>query len=60
MKKLNNPNPSKVIIIPQTPQNNKSEEEAPQGNTPTMTQAPPQGPAEQEACTEMAAEEDAE
>ena len=60
MKKLNNPNPSKVIIIPQTPQNNKSEEEAPQGNTPTMTQAPPLGPAEEEASAEIDAEEEAE
>lgn len=57
MKKPINPNPSKVIIIPQTPQNNNMEEEAPQGNTPTMTQAPPQGPAQQEASAETVAEE---
>ena len=42
-------NPSKVIIIPQTPQNNSKQEECPQGNTPSENQVPPQAPAQQKA-----------
>ena len=54
MKKTN---PSKVIIIPQTPQNNnKMEEQAPQANAPVEAPAP-QGPAQQQAKAEIAEEE---
>ena len=59
MKKPVNPNPSKVIIIPQTPQNNR-EEVAPQENAPMETQAPVSTPttAPQQAKAEVAEEED--
>ena len=49
--------PSKVIIIPQTPQNNPKQVEAPKTNTPVEAPAPPQGPAQQEASAETAEEE---
>ena len=41
---MKKPNPSKVIIIPQTPQNNNMEQEAPQEKTSMETQAPVTGP----------------
>ena len=51
-------NPSKVIIIPQTPQNNGKQEECPQCNAPAENQAPEQAPVQQQA--EAEAEEEAE
>ena len=50
-------NPSKVIIIPQTPQNNSKQEECPQGNTPSENQVPPQAPAQQKAEADEGEEE---
>ena len=49
-------NPSKVIIIPQTPQNNNKQEVAPQSNAPA-DQAPAQAPVQQQAEAEQAEEE---
>lgn len=49
-------NPSKVIIIPQTPQNNNMETEVPKANNPVETQAPPTT-APQQAEAEVAEEE---
>ena len=54
MKKTN---PSKVIIIPQTPQNNR-EEIAPQGNAPVEVPTSAQTPVQQQAEAEVAEEED--
>ena len=53
-------NPSKVIIIPQTPQNNNMETEVPKANNPVETQAPVSTPttAPQQAKAEVAEEED--
>ena len=48
-------NPSKVIIIPQTPQNN-NKQEVPQCNAPA-DQAPAQAPVQQQAEAEAAEEE---
>ena len=54
MKKTN---PSKVIIIPQTPQNNGQQVECPQCEAPTENKAPVQPPVQQEAEAEPAEEE---
>ena len=56
MKKTN---PSKVIIIPQTPQNNR-EEVAPQENAPVEVPTSTQAPIQQQAEAEEAVEEEAE
>ena len=53
MKKPVNPNPSKVIIIPQTPQNNNREEVAPQGDAPVAVPTPAQNPVQQQAEAEV-------
>ena len=58
MKKTN---PSKVIIIPQTPQNNSQQVECPQCDAPTENKAPVQPSVQQEAEAEAEpAEEEAE
>ena len=54
MKKTN---PSKVIIIPQTPQNNSQQVECPQCEAPTENKAPVQPSVQQEAEAEPAEEE---
>lgn len=48
-------NPSKVIIIPQTPQNNNKQEVAP--SSAPANQAPAQAPVQQQAEAEEAEEE---
>ena len=64
MKKPTNPTPSKVIIIPQTPQNNNMEEMAPQDKSSVETQAPVSAPtptpapASQQARVEPVEEKD--
>ena len=50
-------NPSKVIIIPQTPQNNNKQGECPQCENPTETQVPAQPPVQQQAENEAEEEE---
>ena len=50
-------NPSKVIIIPQTPQNNNSQAECPQSNTSGEKQEPAQAPAQQKAEADESEEE---
>ena len=50
-------NPSKVIIIPQTPQNNNSQGECPQGNNPAGKQEPAQAPAQKKAEADEGEEE---
>ena len=47
-------NPSKVIIIPQTPQNNNQQAQAPQGSTPAEKQE--STPAQQKVEGEKAEE----
>lgn len=51
-------NPSKVIIIPQTPQNNNSQGECPQCNNPAEKQEPAQAPAQQKAEADEGEEEE--
>lgn len=51
-------NPSKVIIIPQTPQNNNSQGECPQCNNPAEKQEPAQVPAQQKAEADEGEEEE--
>ena len=50
-------NPSKVIIIPQTPQNNNSQAECPQCNPPAEEQAPVQPPVQQQSEPQQSEEE---
>ena len=49
-------NPSKVIIIPQTPQNNNKQEVAP-SSAPAEKEAPAQAPAQQQTAAEEVEEE---